>query len=321
MKYDLEWNVNGGSIYYRKEAEGIYITRYRGRIKELIIPDRIEDTLVVGIKKKSFLGCKSLQFVKLPGYLSSIEDWAFAQCSFLEMVVMPKKDMMFGQGVFLKDKRLRHLYLFEKSMSLLEETDHRFSTAKMEWEKRFSAEETQYAELFAASLQVLKADYLLNPLAVGTREWIDKWDFRMLTILHEEDEEGYHKMVLCGEEDLSANYEEYLAENRRRKARLSFIRLLNPIGMAAETKEELVKYLQEHTKGCESEASWEVVSKEFGDEKPYFELLLELGCITNENFDGMLSDLGDRHAETKAYLINHREEQIGTEDFFDSLML
>lgn len=306
MKYDLEWNVNGGSIYYRKEAEGIYITRYRGRIKELIIPDRIEDTLVVGIKKKSFLGCKSLQFVKLPSYLSNMEEWAFAQCSFLETVVMPKRDIVFGQGVFFKDKRLRHLYLFEENGSL---------------PKMFSAEETQYADLFAASLQVLKADYLLNPLAVGTKEWIDKWDFRMLTILHEEDEEGYHKMVLCGEEDLSANFEEYLAENRRRKARLSFIRLLNPIGMAAETKDELVKYLQEHTKGCESEAAWEVVSKEFGDERPYFELLLELGCITNDNFDGMLSDLGDRHAETKAYLINHREEHIGTEDFFDSLML
>jgi hypothetical protein len=306
MKYDQEWNVDGGSIYYRKETEGIYITRYRGRIKELMLPDRIEDTLVIGIRKKSFLGCKSLQYVKLPSYLYHIEEWSFAQCSFLKTVVMPKRKILFGQGVFLKDKRLRHLYLLEENRSL---------------PRIFSIEETQYANLLAASQQVLEAEYLLNPMAVGTKEWIDKWDFRMLSILHEEDEEGYQKMVLCGEEDLSANYEEYLAENRRRKARLSFIRLLNPIDMAAETKEELVNYLREHTKGCESEAAWEVVSKEFADEKSYFELLLELGCITNDNFDGILSDLGNRHAETKAYLINHREEHIGTEDFFDSLML
>ena len=132
MNYDLEWNVNGGSIYYRKEAEGIYITRYRGRIKELVIPDRIEDTLVVGIKKKSFLGCKSLQFVKLPGYLISIEDWAFAQCSFLKRVVMPKRDIVFGQGVFLKDTSLK--YMFALTELEMEEAYQAFLEGKVRFQ-------------------------------------------------------------------------------------------------------------------------------------------------------------------------------------------
>ena len=142
----------------------------------------------------------------------------------------------------------------------------------------------------------------------------------MLNILNAEDDEGYSKEVLCGEEDLSASYEEFVEKKRQMKAQLAFIRLMNPYCMQEEIRNQLLSYVREHTKGCESEAAWEVV-KQHGDEKAYFEIFTETGCLTEKNFDTVLEDLGQYHAEMKAYFIRYKENNMKKQDFFDTLSL
>ena len=56
---------------------------------------------------------------------------------------------------------------------------------------------------------------------------------------------------------------------------------------------------------------------EHGDEKEYYELLLELGCINQSNLEAILDDMGDRHPQIKAFLL---QEQQPADDFFSSLL-
>ena len=143
----------------------------------------------------------------------------------------------------------------------------------------------------------------------------------MITLLKRKDESGFTKMVLCGEEDLLANLPDYVAEKQRSKARICFLRLQNNIQLSIENTERLRKYLLEHTKGCQSEAAWEVVLREHGDEWSYYQTLIDAGAINQDNLPGMLLDMGENHAEMKAYLLRYREENLMEQDFFHQLSL
>lgn len=291
---EKEFETKGGFITYRENEDDVTITGYRGRILEAVIPETLQGKIVTEIAKKAFLGCKSLCRAEVSKTCQRIGEWAFASCSHLETIVLPRTVIDFGQGCFRQNDALSQIVIP-------------------------GAEETSC--LLAAAVTQLDAAYFLRPEETGTREWIGKWDLAMNAFLNEADEEGYQKMVLCGEEDLSASLDDFLAEKRRKKARLCLLRLLNPKGLTKERKQELESFLQNHTKGCESEAAWEVVLWEHGEEKPYFELFTSLGCVTEENFEAILADFGDRHAQMKSYLMEYHDDGIRTQDFFDSLSL
>lgn len=316
--YQLSYDLPEGSIYYRREEEDIYIVGYSGRMREICIPEKIDGLLVKGIRKKAFLGNRFLRYLTLPPSIESIEEWAFAHCIHLETVYMPKKQLEFGRGVFKECKKLAKIYIYKTESIKRDELGEIFPFQ----EAFFTKDEIDIAFLFAAVPEVLKAEYLLEPCSAGQGEWIQKWDARVAALLQMEDEEGYQKMVLCGEEDLNASLEEYVAEVRRGKARICFLRLMHPGKLSKNLKEALENYLFTHTKGEASEEAWEVLLKEHGDEKAYYELFLQIGCVTLANLDGMLLDMADRHAEMKAFLMNYKQEHMaGEKDFFDSLSL
>ena len=66
----------------------------------------------------------------------------------------------------------------------------------------------------------LEADYLFTPEQAGEDEWLRRYDDKLREFLMQPDEDGYTKMVYCGEEDIVANMDNYLAERRRAKSRL-----------------------------------------------------------------------------------------------------
>ena len=86
-------------------------------------------------------------------------------------------------------------------------------------------------------------------------------------------------------------------------------------------KEELEQYLKDHTKGSESEETWEVVLEDSVEDSRFYKLFGELGCITEENFDGLLRDVGPDNPELKAWLLRYKEERLGHSDFFAELDL
>ena len=292
---EKELEIPGGSLYYEVRAEGIFVTRFQGTASEVKVPERIEGTFVTGIGKKAFLSRKNLRRVILPETIREIGDWAFAYCDALEQVTIPERRIHFGKAVFME------------CGSLVRVT---------------SSADSVPAELLAAAVRDFEAYYLLDMTEAGSAEWLKKWDAKLAAVLHAPDQEGYSKQVLCGEEDYgSTDLEAYKSESRRRKVRLALLRCLFSQGLDREFKEELQGYLLSHTKGGESEETWQVVLKEHGGHREYYELFAQLGCVCEDNLNGILTDIGGEYPEMKAFFLRSQEKYVGKIDFFDSLDL
>lgn len=294
MEQELE--LAGGSLYYIKHNDEITITRLQGLVSEVRIPEEIEGLTVTNIAKKAFLSRKNLRKVWLPKEITEIGDWAFAYCDNLEQVFLPEKEIRFGKAVFLECSRLRFLTIEGKEKAV--------------------------AALLAAAVTTAQSSYLLDVMEAGSAEWLAKWDARMLTVLHGADNEGYSRQVLCGEEDYgSTDLDAFMSEKRKLKVRLLLLRLLYPIGLAETIKEEATAYLKAHTKGCESEETWQVILSEHGNDSAYFRLFAQLDCVNADNFDTLIMEIGEDYPEMKAFFMRHKAEDIGYTDFFAELEL
>lgn len=307
------WETLEGTIGYTVEdGERVRITDYSGTDTEVWVPGEIEGVPVRTVSKKTFLSRKQLRKAVLPETVEEIGDWAFAYCTNLENVWLPKKEMKLGNRIFMECPNVKRVYAYHPETGK-EDIGGRQRNAK--------DGESQCAALLAASAGMLDTEYLMNPAEAGSESWIRKWDARMNAVMGEEDGEGYTKMILCGEEDYGSSLEEFIKSKRKGKVRLALLRLMNPIGLSGEDERKLKEYLVSHTKGCESEESWEVLLKEHGHEQEYFEKFADIGCVTEENLDAILTDMSGEYAEMKAFLIRYKAERMGKRDFFDGLSL
>lgn len=296
---DKELKIEGGCLTYRIHGDGVTILSCRVHGSRVRIPDRIEALPVRTLDKKAFLSCKSLKEIWLPRELKEIGDWAFAYCSSLKEVWLPRRNLGLGRGIFKECEQLASICHLDAS----------------------GREEEQVGKLLGAVPIKLEADYLFTPEQAGEQEWLGRFDDKLREFLNAPDEDGYTKMVYCGEEDIVANMDLYLAERRRAKARLCFLRLINDVGLREEFRKELRGYLAEHTACCESEAAWEVVFGEHGSEQEYYVAFTDAGCLTEENYDSILSRMGENYPEMKAYIMRYKSRQIESTDFFDLLSL
>lgn len=296
---DKELEIEGGNLTYR--VCGMEVTILSGRVSgsRILLPDKIEDLPVTKLDKKAFLSCKLLKEIRLPEALREIGDWAFAYCSSLEKVWMPGKKLILGRGIFKECDRLASICHLDAD----------------------SVRQEQVGRLLGAVPIKLEADYLFAPEQAGEEQWLLRFDDKLKEFLGRPDEEGYTKMVYCGEEDIVANMDLFLAERRREKARLCFLRLINDVGLMDGFRKELEGYLTEHTAGCASEAAWEVVFREHGNEQAYYAAFTQAGCLKEENYDRILSDMGEQYPEMKGYLMRYKCQQIENTDFFDMLSL
>ena len=297
-----EWEEGENAFQYEEINGKIKVLTWKGCGICASIPEEIKGAVVTAIGRKAFLSNKRIQEVYLPKGLCEIEEWAFAYCSRLAYVSLPQKNILFGKGAFLQCERLEQI------------------------ETRVQGEDVENgtARLLAAVVHKLDAPYLLVPEDAGEKEWLQKWDARMLQLLEAPDREGYSKTILCGEEDYGSmenNLDYFLSEKRRSKVRLAFVRLLNDKELSEENREYLKSYVRAYTKGCRFEESWLVVKEEYGTQKTYYDLLWEVGALTEENFDAILCDMGNELAEMKAYLLKKKEEWFGSSSVFDTFVL
>ena len=310
-----EINTEYGSLQYRATDDHIIITEYSGRDIALTIPVNINNLPVTIIGKKAFLAARELRELTLPESVNVIQDWAFASCRNLETVTLPRKKLEIGQGILKDCVKLRRIIITEESEIGKEEENKTGSEAD-------KPEETAVSYLLAAVMNKLDAFYLFDIESAGSIEWLEKWDARMLALMEQDDTEGFSKMLLCGEEDYGSRENDldyYIEQKRRFKVRLAILRLMNDIGLKNDAKNILLTYLKSHTKGSDSEETWKVVLEEHGDEKQFYQLLLDNGCITSENIDAILEDMGERHTEMKAFLMNCQSLNLQKEDMFASL--
>ncbi len=309
------WKTEEGDFGYRIEGETgengqqrITVTDYRGTHSQVHVPARIEGLAVR------------------------------AYCTNLESVWLPKKRLKLGNRVFMECPGIRRIYTYEMTGSEIENFQSKGSAcpASANLTGAESCEEMglnmeaaggkegvmeQTAALLAAAAVMLDAEYLLDVQEAGTKAWIQKWDARMAAVMAAEDGEGYTKMILCGEEDYGCSLEEFIRNKRKGKVRLALLRLLNPLGLEEDAAVLWKGYLLAHTKGCETEETWEVLLEEHGYEENYFRLFAEIGALREDNFDSILKDMAEGYAEMKAYFIGYRQKNMESVDFFDGLSL
>lgn len=288
----------------RIDGEKAEITGYEGRDTRLEVPTQIEGYPVSCIARKAFLGKKDLYAAALPESVEEIGDWAFANCAGLAEVSLPKREIRFGRVVFKNCGNLKRIEVREKK--------------RMPHGEKCCGE----PELLAAAVTLLDAYYLLDPQTAGSLEWLGKWDRKLASVLRTSDQEGYISQSVYGEEDyIGTDLEEYISERRKEKVRLAFLRLLHPRGLSAALREELENLLRGFTRGCGGGETWQVLLGEHGDEREYYRLFAELSCINEENFAGILGDMGDGCPEMKAFFLRFWEERHTAEDFFQGLEL
>jgi len=293
MQYRYE-DGNGTEISYRVQDDKVIITDCYNRAELALIPDYIDGKAVTEIYKKAFLGCKMLRSIKIGRNVVKIGDWAFAACNQLTKIDFYKSRIFFGQGCFQKVNSLKSINV--------------------------EGESEEIAELFAASICLLDTEHLLNPDSAGSKEWLEKWDMRARFLIELPDDDGFQFMVLCGEEDLSADYDQFCFDKQMKKADIALTRLLHDVGLDHDNRCDYTRYIVEHSKGCESEAAWKSVLANHGDDRAYYDILIEMGLICKDNLESILEDMGDLHAEMKAYVMNKFQDEE-TCDFFDELIL
>lgn len=296
---DQELEIESGRLTYRICGDKAVIVSARIHGSRVRLPDRIEDFPVTKLDKKAFLSCKTLKEIWLSKEIREIGDWAFAYCSNLEAVHLPRRNLVLGKGIFKECERLSDILHLDDTGSLQE----------------------QVGKLLGAVPIKLEADYLFTPAQAGEEEWLKRFDDKLKEFLARPDEDGYTKMVYCGEEDIVANMDLYLAERRRAKSRLCFLRLINDVGLEDEFRKALCRYLEEHTIGCASEAAWEVVYGEHGNEQEYYKAFIQAGCLCEENYNEILLRMGENYPEMKGYLMRCKAETVEKTDFFDLLSL
>ena len=289
-----ELAIENGILQYTPEEGGIRITGYKGESITLNLPERIEGLPVVCIGKKAFLSNKTLQKIELPEGVVEIDDWAFAFCSRLEKIILPYHGMKIGQGI------LKECHKLEQIVN--------------ELSKEAPKKREDIAFLLAATMSRLDAFYLFDFENAGKEDWLVQWDTLMMQRMKLEDTEGYSKTLLCGEEDYGSNennLDYYIEQRRREKVRIAMLRLMHDYGLEEENRQELLAYIRAHAKGEASEETWLVVSQEHGDEKAYYQFLLDTDCVNGENYHAMLEDLGEKHTEMKAFLMRSQAKEDG----------
>lgn len=298
---ELETQIKGKTIRYQVEDEAgkkAIITGGDRLGSRLEIPEEIDGYQVTAIDKKAFLGNRLLSEVVIPRSVNRIMDYSFAQCPALRTVVILNPDIKLSRGTFVDCRGIENICVGSDKKSSL-------------------------SALTAALVHRLKADYILTEKITDDEKWYYKWDIELKVYLGRADDEEYTSIVLCGEEDVQFSQEEYVNNIRKGKCALCFIRLMNDDFLMEDTRAEYVNYLLSYTKGCECDAAWQALLSEFADRVDYFKLFADIGGITNENLDDMLIDMGGMATETKAFLLEFRQnnQNSQTEDVFDMFKL
>lgn len=294
-----ELDTQHGVLQYRICENKMHITGYRGKDIEVSIPEKIKGYPVTCIGKKAFLSNKTIKHISLPKTVVQIEDWAFAYCGKLSKVVIPYHRLETGQGIF-------------RDCSALEQIIDEHGNAQ-------ECRTRDVSYLLAAVVSVLDAFYLFDFESAGTAEWFAQWDTKMQSMMRVDDAEGFSKMLLCGEEDYGSkenNLDHYMEQSRRKKVRLAMLRLMHDYKLEQSVRAELTEYLLTHIKGEETEETWLVVLEEHGDDLRYYQFLTEIGGVNQDNFAAVMEDMGDRHTEMKAYLMNYHSRNHTKEDVF-----
>lgn len=299
-------SIEEGTLAYTEEKDGIHIKRYRGIGTKAVVPELIDNQPVICIDRKAFLSRKTLQEIILPDSIKEIGDWAFAHMEGLKKITIPRREFIRGKELFLGCKSLEEIMLLGT-----EEEQRQDKKDGME-------------HILAAAVTTLHDYFLFTPTEIRSDAWMKRWDEQLLKLVHLDDLDGFQELWTCGEEDYEGkeyDIESYPVEKRKRKLRMIYFRLLHPYKLSEEVKSELQHYLRDHTKGTVQSEAWEVLLEEHSEDIGYYQAFTEAGCVNEENFDDLLTDMAEVNAQMKAYMLRYKEEHLTKKDAFAAFEL
>ncbi len=309
--YEKTIKTENGTLYYTTKEDRVTISNYHGNDEKVVIPREIEGLPVRKIGKKAFMNAKRLKKVVLPDSTKKIAEWAFAYCKMLREIELPKRKIAFGTEPFLGDSRLETITM------ICRKKDSECRYGQLSDKEREDA-----GRLLAAVPDMADSSHLLNVKDAASKDWYKQLDTRILKLIDEADDKGYTDMILCGEEDINCNLDTYITNKRKRKVKYCFLRLLHNSELDDEVKTRLDDYLISHAVGCPSMETWLYLRDDMGHLKDYYEYYVNVGCLTDDNFDLTIADLQDKQPEMKAYFLRWREEKRGeSADFFSGFEL
>ena len=177
---EKEVDIEGGRAHFQISGDEITVISCKVCDSRVKVPDKIENLPVTKLHKKAFLSSKLLKEVWLPKGLKEIGDWAFAYCSALESVWIPKEEFAIGKDIFKDCSALKQICPLGADTVI----------------------EKQVGRLLGIVPVRLEADYLFTPGEAGQQEWLFRFDDKLREFLAAPDEDGFVKMVYCGEEDI-----------------------------------------------------------------------------------------------------------------------
>ena len=258
-------------------------------LTEVSLPD---GSTVLGVEKKAMLGQGRLKEVTVPGEALIIDDWAFAGCTALEEVSMPRCAL--GRGVFKDCRALKHI--------------------------RVEGAGEDVAALLAEAARQ-DVTYLLDMEKAGTAEWYELWDAWLVRFVNADDSEGYSGQVPCGEEDYGlSDVAAYESGRRREKARRCLLRLMNPEGLDAGTRDICKQYISGHTLGSpKGDEAWQLLLERYGEEEQWYTAFADAGGIDPSNAMMIIDSIPPGLARMKSFFI--RRAGLGTADILSGLDL
>ena len=231
------------------------------------------------IARKAFLGKKRLYEYEIPQDVELVDDWAFAKCTDLKRVKMPRARL--GRGVFEGCSALEEIVLNDSDSETV-------------------------SHLLAAVAPRGDAGYLMELKEAGSAAWYDKWDSWLKRLLESEDQEGYLGQVPCGEEDYgSSDVAAYESGRRREKAELCLLRLIYDEELDTAFAGMLASYIREHGAGAEAgDESWLVLLSKHHSDVKWLKAYERAGGVTEENIDVILKEIPEEYADMKAFFVN-----------------
>lgn len=299
-------SIEEGTLAYIQEKVGICIKRYRGIGGKAVVPERIDGQPVTAIARKAFLSRKTLKEIVLPDTIEEIGDWAFAHTEELRKITIPRRELTRGKELFLGCKQLEEIILSGSE------------------EEQLRDKKDGIGYMLALAVTVLHDYFLFTPTQVRSDAWITRWDEQLLKLVSLDDLDGFEELWTCGEEDYEGkdyDIKSYPVEKRKLKLRMVYFRLLHTYKLTDSVKAKLQQYLQDHTKGTKEPEAWEILLEEHGEDIAYYQVFTEAGCVKEDNFDELLSDMQEVNAQMKAYMLKYQDEHLVKKDAFAAFEL
>ena len=99
------------SLQYRIESNGIIITGWSDKIKQLKIPECIMNQLVTEIEERAFVEATWVTHIEFPESLQVIGDYSFYECSGLTKLHFPNELKRVGRHAFYNCRNMQEITL------------------------------------------------------------------------------------------------------------------------------------------------------------------------------------------------------------------